>query len=68
MATKYEGRPKLQAVAMLAHQTVYVGGDSGKHKHVAGFVSKTLLERHARFEACPAFTFEQSRQGFRSTP
>jgi len=51
---------------MLAHETVYVGVDIGKHKHVAGFVSKTLLHRHGRFEACPAFTFEQSREGFRS--
>lgn len=66
MATKYEGRPNLQVVPMLAHETVYVGGDIGKHKHVAGFVSKTLLERHGRFEACPAFTFEQSREGFRA--
>ena len=66
MATKYEGRPTLQAVPMLARETVYVGVDIGKHKHVAGFVSKTLLERHGRFEACPAFTFEQSREGFRA--
>jgi transposase len=66
MATKHEGRPNLQVIPMLAHETVYVGGDIGKHKHVAGFVSKTLLERHGRFEACPAFTFEQSREGFRS--
>ena len=37
----------------------------GKSKHVAGFLSKTLLERHGRFEACPALVFETSREGFR---
>jgi transposase len=37
----------------------------GKHTHVAGFVSRTLLERHERFEGCPALSFEQSRAGFR---
>ncbi len=64
--TRSEERPNLQIVPMLAHETVYVGVDIGKHKHVAGFVSKTLLQRHGRFEACPAFTFEQSREGFRA--
>ena len=66
MVTRSEARPNLQSGPMLAHETVYVGVDIGKHKHVAGFVSKTLLHRHGRFEACPAFTFEQSREGFRS--
>jgi transposase len=32
---------------------------------MAGFLSKTLLERHGRFEACPALLFENSREGFR---
>lgn len=52
-------------VPMLAHESVYVGIDVGKAKHVAGFVSTTLLQRHERFEGCPVFTFEQSREGFR---
>jgi transposase len=29
-------------------------------------VSNTLLQRHERFEACPALSFEQSREGFRA--
>jgi transposase len=66
MATKSKGRSNLQAVPMLAHETAYIGVDIGKHKHVAGFVSKTLLERHGRFEACPALAFENSREGFRA--
>ena len=40
--------------------------DIGKAKHVAGFLSPTLLQRHERFEGCPTLTFEQSREGFRS--
>lgn len=50
---------------MLLHESVYVGVDIGKQRHVAGFVSTTLLKRHERFEACPALIFEQSREGFR---
>jgi transposase len=33
---------------------------------LSSFVSKTLLERHQHFEHCPAFMFEQSREGFRA--
>ncbi len=51
---------------MLPNESVHIGVDIGKFKHVAGFVSKTLLERHQHFEHCPAFTFEQSREGFRA--
>ena len=40
--------------------------DIGKKAHVAGFTSVTLLTRHQRFEHCPALTFENSREGFRS--
>jgi transposase len=52
--------------SMLTNESLYVGVDIGKHRHVAGFVSNTLLTRHERFEACPVLTFEQSREGFRS--
>jgi hypothetical protein len=38
--------------------------DIGKFKHIAGFVSTTLLARFQRFEGCPALIFEQSREGF----
>ena len=51
---------------MLPHESIYIGVDIGKFRHVAGFVSKTLLERHQHFEHCPAFLFEQSREGFRA--
>jgi transposase len=51
---------------MLPHETLYVGVDVGKRSHVAGFLSTTLLARHQRFEACPALTFENSRDGFRA--
>ena len=51
---------------MLPHESLYIGVDIGKFQHVAGFVSKTLLERHQHFEHCPAFLFEQSREGFRA--
>jgi transposase len=58
--------PELQAVPLLKYESLYVGIDVGKQRHVAGFVSATLLERYQRFEACPALTFEQSREGFRA--
>jgi transposase len=51
---------------MLPHESIYIGVDIGKFRHVAGFVSKTLLERHQHFEHCPASLFEQSREGFRA--
>ncbi len=59
-------RPDLKAVPMLLNEPLYIGVDIGKAKHVAGFLSKTLLERHDRFEACPALVFENSREGFRA--
>lgn len=51
---------------MLANETLYVGVDIGKKAHVAGFISYTLLQRHQRFEHCPALAFDNSREGFRS--
>ncbi len=58
--------PDLKVLPMLLHESLYIGVDIGKCKDVAGFVSQTLLERHKHFENCPAFTFEASREGFRS--
>lgn len=58
--------PNLKALPMLPHESLSIGVDSGKTKHIAGFVSKTLVERHKHFENCPAFTFDASREGFRS--
>ena len=66
MVHKQESHPELKPVALLLHASLYVGRDVGKHTHMAGFVSSTLLQRHERFEACPALAFEQSREGFRS--
>jgi transposase len=51
---------------LLAQETLYVGVDIGKRAHVAGFLSVTLLARHQRFEHCPALSFDNSREGFRS--
>jgi transposase len=53
-------------VALLTHESLSVGVDVGKHQHVAGFVSSTLLERHGRFEGCPALVFANTREGFRT--
>jgi hypothetical protein len=49
MASKQQ-RTDLIPVPMLLHESLYVGIDVGKAKHVAGFVSTTILERHQRFE------------------
>src|SRR5215813_10043064 len=65
MARPSKQQPNLKAVPMLKSESVYLGIDIGKTKHVAGFLSETLLERHERFEACPALLFENSREGFR---
>ncbi len=59
-------RPALRILPMLPHESLYVGIDVGKARHLAGFISKTLLERHERFEACPVLAFENSRDGFRA--
>jgi transposase len=66
MAKRTQASPHLKAVPMLLTESLYVGVDIGKGKHVAGFLSRTLLERHGRFEACPALVFENSREGFRT--
>ena len=66
MADRKRAHPNLNALPMLPHESLYIGVDIGKFKHVAGFISKTLLERHTHFESCPAFIFEQSREGFRA--
>ena len=61
-----KARSNLSALPMLPHEQIYIGVDIGKFKHVAGFLSKTLLGRHERFEGCPTLAFEQSRDGFRA--
>ena len=56
----------LQPVPLFQHEALFLGIAVGKTRHVAGFVSKTLLERYQRFEACPALAFENSREGFQA--
>ena len=65
MSDKVQVRPDLQVIPLLANESLYIGVDIGKFKHIAGFVSTTLLARYQRFEGCPAQVFEQSREGFR---
>ncbi len=66
MATNSKAQAHLTPLPMLPQESLYVGVDIGKFRHVAGFLSRTLLARHERFEGCPTFAFEQSREGFRS--
>jgi transposase len=66
MARSKKTRPNLALMPMLPHETIYLGVDVGKFRHVAGFLSRTLLQRHKHFEGCPTFAFEQSREGFRA--
>lgn len=49
-------RAALQAIPLLLQELIFIGIDVGKTKHVAGFVSTTLLQRHQRFEGCPGAT------------
>jgi transposase len=65
LASPAPSPPDRTAIPLLLHESVYIGIDIGKSKHVAGFLSQTLLARHDRFEACPALVFENSREGFR---
>ena len=66
MAHQRKVRSALVPIPMLAQETLYVGVDIGKFRHGAGFLSRTLLARHERFEGCPTLAFEQSREGFRT--
>jgi len=66
MGNKNKAHPDLTVLPALGHESLYIGVDIGKFKHVAGFLSKTLLQRHERFEGCPTLSFEQSREGFRA--
>jgi len=66
MAPNSKAHAHLTLLPMLPQEALYVGVDIGKFRHVAGFLSRTLLARHERFEGCPSFSFEQSREGLRS--
>jgi hypothetical protein len=64
MARRTKASSDPQAFPMFTDESLYIGVDIGKFHNVAGFLSRTLLERHQHFENCPAFIFEQSREGF----
>jgi transposase len=64
MARPAKHQAELTPIPLLRTESLYIGIDIGKDRHVAGFVSTTLLARHERFEACPALSFENSREGF----
>ena len=66
MARSQKTHPDVVLLPMLPHEAIYIGVDVGKFRHVAGFLSRTLLQRHEHFEGCPTFAFEQSREGFRA--
>jgi len=66
MVTKIKASTKLTPSPLFPQENLYVGVDIGKFRHIAGFLSRTLLARYGRFEGCPTFAFEQSREGFRS--
>lgn len=66
MAYQTRAHPNLTVMPLLGSEFLYIGVDIGKFKHVAGFISKTLLARHQRFEGCPTLAFDQSREGFRA--
>ena len=40
-----------------------IGIDIGKRRHVAGFVSSSLLSQYGRFDLCPTATFEANAAG-----
>jgi hypothetical protein len=62
--TQREHPPNLQATPLLTKESLSIGIALGKARHIAGFVSLTLLERRQRCEACPALVCEHSREGF----
>ncbi len=66
MRNEQSRQTSLTPLCGLGAESLYVGIDIGKQKHVAGFLSTTLLQRYQRFEACPALAFENSREGFRA--
>ena len=66
MKNKALTHPDRELLPILAHESLYLGVDIGKKTHVASFLTSTLLTRYQRFEHCPALTFDNSREGFRS--
>jgi transposase len=65
MRNTADKRSNINVLPMLHNESLYVGVDIGKHSHIAGFVSNTLLKRYEHFEGCPVLIFDQSRDGFR---
>jgi transposase len=55
-------RPKSLHTQLAPTPPLFIGIDVGKQRHVAAFVSASLLKQK-RFEQCPVFSFAQSREG-----
>jgi transposase len=66
MASNTSTSTQPASLPLLRNETLYIGVDLGKFRHIAGFLSPTLLARHEHFEGCPTLTFDQSREGFRT--
>ena len=49
MARTAKHQAELTPIPLLRTESLYIGIDIGKDRHVAGFVSTTLLARHERF-------------------
>ena len=44
--------------------SLYIGIDIGKRSHYAAFLSKSLLKKHKKHDACPTAKVDASREGF----
>lgn len=56
---------EINALAVLAEdERLFVGIDVGKESHHAGLISRSLLDKHKRFDKCPCSNFLNSREGF----
>lgn len=54
----------ITAITLLPQERLFVGIDIGRHSHYAGFVSKSLLEKHRHPEKCPSRPVLNSRTDF----
>ncbi len=55
----------VNTLAVLAEgEKLYIGIDVGKESHHAGLISRSLLDKHKRFDKCPVTNFPNTREGF----
>src|SRR5713226_9421219 len=57
-------RPDAKIDPLSEGEHLFIGIDIGKNSHWAGLVSESLLIQYKKWTSCPAFTFENSREGF----